>query len=68
MGGMLAHIQDKEIVSAFLQKFNDAQLEYSVREQKRLAGYEACKHFRSIIYGCNVMIKCDHMNINRHRT
>ncbi len=67
MGAILTQVQGgvEQVVSTFSRKFNDAQLKYPVGEQELLAAYEACKHFHAIIYGCEVTLRCDHMNITR---
>jgi hypothetical protein len=65
MGAMLAQeFNGKEqIISTFSRKFNDAQLKYTVGEQELLAAHEACRFFHDIIYGCDILIRCDHKNI-----
>ena len=61
MGAML--LQDGNVVSTFLQKFNDARLKYMVTDQELLATAEVCKHFKLIIKGCEVRIHMDHKNL-----
>jgi hypothetical protein len=58
MGAMLAQSVNgtEEIISVFSQKFNDAQLKYTIGEQELLAAFEACRFFHDIIYGCEVII------------
>jgi hypothetical protein len=58
MGAMLAQVVDgtEVIIRTFSQKFNDAQLKYTVEEQELLAAHEACCFFHDIIYRCNIMI------------
>ena len=70
MGAMLAQSINgtEEIISVFSRKFNDAQLKYTVGEQELLAAFEACRFFHDIIYGCEVIIRSDHMNITRAET
>ena len=65
MGAMLAQEVDGEekIISTFSHKFNDAQLKYTVGEQELLAGFEACRFFHHIIYGCEILIRSDHKNL-----
>ena len=70
MGAMLAQTVNwtEEVISVFSQKFNDAQLKYTIKEQELLAAFKACRFFYDIIYGCEVIICCDHMNITRAKT
>ena len=70
MGAMFTQAQRgvKQIISAFSQKFNKAQLKYPVGQQELLAAYKACKHFHTIIYGYEVTIQCDHMKITKADT
>ena len=61
MGAML--LQDGKTISTFSRKFNPAQLKYNITEKEFLAAHEACKYFHEIIYGCNIKIHSDHMNL-----
>ena len=53
----------EQVISTFSRKFNDAQLKYTVGEQELLAAHEACRFFHDIIFGCDILIRCDHKNI-----
>jgi hypothetical protein len=55
-------------ISTFSQEFNEAQLKYSVGEQDTLAAHTSCRKYHDIIYGCEVIIRSDHMNITRAST
>jgi hypothetical protein len=62
--GSNAHPRSTEqVISTFSHKFNKAQLKYTVGEQELRATHEACRFFHDIIYGCNILIRCDHKNI-----
>jgi hypothetical protein len=50
----------EQVISTFSQKFNDAQLKYTVGKQELLAAHKACQFFHSIIFGCDILIRCDH--------
>ena len=58
---MLLH--DGKTISTFSRKFNDTQLKYNITEMELLADYEGCKYSHRIIYGCEVDIHSDHMNL-----
>ena len=70
MEAMLAQVMDgaEVIISTFSCKFNEAQLKYTVGEQELLAAHEACCFFHDIIYGCDIIIRCDHQNITNAET
>ena len=57
-----------QIISVFSQKLNDAQLKYTVGEQKLLAAFKTCQFFHKIVYWCEVIIRCDQMNITQAET
>ena len=59
---MLAQVVDgtEVIISTFSRTFTRAQLKYTVGEQELLAAHEACRFFHDIIYGCDIIIRCDH--------
>ena len=65
MGAMLTQEVNgtEQVISTFSRKFNEAQLKYTVSEQELLAAHDACRFFHDIIYGCNILIRCDHKNI-----
>jgi len=67
MGAMLAQNLNgtEQIISVFSRKFNDAKLKYTIGEQKLLAAFKACM---MSLYGCDIIICCDHMNITRAET
>ena len=70
MGAMLVQEVDgiEQVISIFSRKFNDAQLKYTVSKQELLAAHEACRFFHNIIYGCDILIRCDHKNITNAKT
>ena len=70
MGAMLVQEVNgvKQVISTFSRKFNDAQLKYTVGEQELLVAHEACRFFHNIIYGCEILIGCDHKNITNAKT
>ena len=70
MGAILVQEIDgiKQVISTFLQKLNDAQLKYSVGKQELIAAHEACQFFHDIVYGCDILIHCDHKNITNTET
>ena len=45
----------EQLISTFSCKFIEAQLKYTVGEQKLLATHEACRFFHDIIYGCDIL-------------
>ena len=53
----------EKIIGVFLQKFIDARLKYMVDKQELLAIFKTHRFFYDTIYGCEVIICCDHMNI-----
>jgi hypothetical protein len=61
MGAVL--VQDHKVVSTFFQKFNYAQLKYTVMDQELLAIFKTCKYFKQIIHGCNITLHTDHNNL-----
>jgi hypothetical protein len=63
-----SHTGVETTISTFLQKFNEAQLKYSVGEQETLAAHASCRKYHDIIYGCEIIIRSDHMNITRAST
>ena len=65
MGALLCQVQDgkETTISTYSEKFNDAQLKYPVGEQELLAAHRACRHFRQIILGSEVLIRTDHKNL-----
>jgi hypothetical protein len=65
MGALLCQMQDgKDVtISTYSEKFNDAQLKYPVGEQELLAAHRACRHFRQIILGSEVLIRTYHKNL-----
>jgi hypothetical protein len=70
MGAMLTQESHgtEHVISTFSRKFNDAQLKYTVGEQELLAAHEACRFFHDIIYGCEILIRCDHKNLTNLET
>ena len=58
----------EQVISTFSRKFNDVQLKYTVGEQELLVTHEACRFFHNIIYGCEILIRCDHKNITNAKT
>lgn len=52
----------------FLAKVQQVQLKYSIREQELFKANKACKHFHPIIYWCDIIIRCDHINITHEET
>ena len=70
MGAILVQENNgiEQVISTFSRKFNDAQLKYTVGEQELLAAHEACRFFHNIIYGCEILIRCDHKNITNAET
>ena len=38
------------------------------QRKELLAAYKACTHFHPIIYGCDIIIRCDHMKITHTET
>ena len=70
MGAMLVQEVDgvEQVISTFLRKFNDMRFKYTVGEQELLAAHEACRFFHNIIYGCEILIRCDHKNITNAET
>ena len=58
----------EQVFSTFCWKFNDAQLKYSVEEQELLATHKTCIFFHDNIYGCEILIHCDHKNITDAKT
>jgi hypothetical protein len=66
MGGVLTqdYTGTELCCGTFSRKFTDEQLKYPVGEQEFLAVTENCDHFRPIIQGCKLLIRCDHKNTN----
>ena len=66
MGAML--VQDEKVISTFSRKFTEAQLKYNITKKEFLLALEACKYFHPIIYGCEIKIHSDHMNLQFKHT
>jgi hypothetical protein len=52
-----------QVILTFSRKFNNAQLKYGVTDQELLAILEACKNFKQIIHGCNIIVHTNHKNL-----
>jgi hypothetical protein len=65
MGAMLTQEINgtEQVISTFFCKFNNAQLKYTVGKQELLAAHKACRFFHNIIFGCDILIRCDHKNL-----
>ncbi|KAF9760655.1 Transposon Tf2-9 polyprotein [Nosema granulosis] len=55
--------QEGKVVGLYSHKLQTAEKNYTTTEKELLAIIKALKHFRPIIFGCEILVKTDHRNL-----
>ena len=66
IGGVLS--QNGRPLGFFSRKFNSAQSRYTVTQKELLAIVESLKHFRNIVFGHDITVYTDHLNLTYDNT
>ena len=56
--------QASGIIGFFSKKLTEQQIKYGIMEKEAMAVFLSLKHWRTILYGCKIIIETDHSNLS----